>query len=52
MLDIQLVPYKVAGGVFLSTLADVEFATEGPVQGLIETIIWLTLWLTHRLKPV
>ena len=39
MLDVQLVPYKVAlGGVCLSTLADVAFATEGPVQGVIETM--------------
>ena len=52
-LDIRLVPYKVAlGGVCLSTLAGVAFATEGPVRGVIETIVWLTLWLTHRLKPV
>ena len=43
---------KWLGGVCLSTLADVAFATEGPVRGVIETIVWLTLWLTRRLKPV
>ena len=52
-LDIRLVPYKVAlGGVCLSTLADVAFATEGPVRGVIETIVWFMLWLTRRLKLV
>src|ERR1041384_4040138 len=43
---------KWLGGVCLSTLADVAFATEGPVRGVIETIVWLTSWLTRRLKPV
>ena len=33
------VPYKVALGVSVSlTLADMAFATEGPVRGVIETI--------------
>ena len=40
MLDIRLVLYKVALEVSVSlTQADMAFAMEGPVGGVIETII-------------
>ena len=53
MHDIRLLPYKVALGAFcLSTLADVAFANEGLVWGVIETIVESALWLTRRLKHV